>query len=62
MLIDSIERLELSGIDRCSFEILRTEWTDDSVAIQEGAGNMITESYQQMMSLLSCVLVLEISV
>ena len=36
---------KLSGIDICSFEILRTEWIDDTVAIQYGIDKMTIESY-----------------
>jgi len=39
-----IDKFESLGINRCPYEILRNEWTDDSVAPQNGVDN-ITRSY-----------------
>jgi len=44
-LIDSDILTNLSGwasTIKCPYEILRTEWTDDSVALQDGIDNMIS--------------------
>ena len=36
---------KLSGIDICPSEIPRTEWTGNTVAIQDGIDNMTIDSY-----------------
>jgi len=41
-LIDS-DKFKSLGIDKCPYEIPRAEWTDDSVALQDGMDNI--ESY-----------------
>ena len=43
------------GIRNCSYEILRTDWTDDSFAPQDDVDNMTIETYQQMTSAFSYV-------
>ena len=50
-----INKFKSLGIDRSLYEIQRTEWTDDSVALQNGVDNMTIDSCQQMTSLSSDV-------
>jgi len=35
-----IDKFKSSGIGKCPHEILRTEWTDDSFALQDGVDNI----------------------
>jgi len=40
-----IDKFESSDIGKCPYEISRAEWTDDSVALQNGVDSMTIESY-----------------
>jgi len=39
-----IDNFKSLGIDKCPYEIERTEWTDDLVALQDGVVNLTSES------------------
>ena len=40
-----IDQFNSLGIDKCPYAILRTEWMDDSVVLQNGTDNITIESY-----------------
>ena len=40
-----IDTFKSLGINKCPYEILNTEWADDSVAPQNGIDNMTMGSY-----------------
>ena len=40
-----IDKFKSLGIDKCPYEIMRTEQTDQSLASQNGVNNMTIKSY-----------------